>query len=698
MPISTDILTRRTQGFVLWSPRQQTRPPRLVIGQLIPGNPPTIQQVQRLDCPPVAGSQGLWAVAAADCGLTAGTVYHYWFEVDDSRSSAQPPARIQVTDPFACCVDWRAFPPGASDSTQPAGVVKFVNGQLVDCDPGGEVADLTGDAAANTLPTNNHLVIYELPTAWAMSRGLNQPERDVGTFLDSAALVDKNLGGANFSDLAILAQGRSYLTELGINALELLPPADSFFKREWGYDTAHYLAPDYDLGYPAGNLSPTANRDLAVLVQSCHRAGIRVFVDMVMAFAHEEPYNHIDAPDFLIDEPAKDPNDPDAMTSGRSDGSRTIRDGFGSTLWRYAKQVRAYDPISGQTRDIYPARQLMLTHLARWMRDFHVDGLRLDSVENVANWDFLQTFSQTAREHWNRRWQDQGLGAGADERFLVVGEELSLPMALIHPPKRLDGLWNDAFQQRVRAAILGENSGDDPNFELTVKRAINCRLLGFADGADAVNYVTKHDVEGVRHERLFTMLRQFPEEQIEKRIKLAFACLLTAVGIPMILAGEEFADQHDMFDVNGNVSQNGGKQIDPVNFSRLTSNDRFAAMRRRIFAYVARLIHFRTTTPALGVNEVDFLHMDFNAGKRVLVWSRGGVGNDPVIVVANFSDFASAPGTDYVIPSWPRPTPAGKRWVEVTQQTPPRVVDPAWVGRESIFAWEAKAYTLVPAA
>jgi hypothetical protein len=37
----------------------------------------------------------------------------------------------------------------------------------------------------------------------------------------------------------------------------LVPPAsDSYFKREWGYDTSHYLAPDAELGFPEGNLSP----------------------------------------------------------------------------------------------------------------------------------------------------------------------------------------------------------------------------------------------------------------------------------------------------------------------------------------------------------------------------------------------------------------------------------------------------------
>jgi glycosidase len=277
---------------------------------------------------------------------------------------------------------------------------------------------------------------------------------------------------------------------------------------------------------------------------------------------------------------------------------------------------------------------------------------------------------------------------------------LSLPSGLLRQ-NRLDGLWNDDFQGRARAAILGESVGGD-DFETSVRKAIDCRLGGvFTDGAQAVNYVTKHDVEGFRHERLFTMLRNMPDEQIEKRIKLAFVCLLTAVGIPMLLAGEEFADQHDFFDVNGNVTQGGGKQINPVNFGRLTadaSSDRqgnpdgyYAPMRRRIYAYVKTLIKLRTTATTLSVNDTDFIWSDFGAGKRVIGWRRGGAfAAAPVIVLANFSDFASAPGADYVVPTWPGPAPSGKKWVEVTQG---RDIDPAYVGREAIFGWEAKVYT-----
>ena len=320
MPISTDILDRRATRFVLWSPQTQNAAPELVIGRLRDGNPPTVEGIRHVALAPAADAAGLFEVAAANCRLDDGAVYHYWFEVDDSRSDLHPPARVVVTDPFASCVDWRVVPPGAADNTQPASVIRYAGqGMLGDCDPGGESAVFDMPDMPDKLAQNNQLVIYELPTAWTLSRSLNEPERAVATFLDAAALVDERIGGANFADLSLLDAGTAYLADLGVNALELLPPADSFFKREWGYDTSHYLSPDCDLGYPEGNLSPTANQDLARLVDACHQKGMRFFIDAVMAFAKEEPYNHIDAQDFYIDDPAADPNDPDALTSGRAE-------------------------------------------------------------------------------------------------------------------------------------------------------------------------------------------------------------------------------------------------------------------------------------------------------------------------------------------------------------------------------------------
>jgi pullulanase len=356
--------------------------------------------------------------------------------------------------------------------------------------------------------------------------------------------------------------------------------------------------------------------------------------------------------------------------------------------------VNGYDPISGVQTSIYPARQLMYTYITRWVRDFHIDGVRMDSVENVSNWDFVEGFKDRARQLFEERCAAQGMSAAdADERFLVAGEELNEPMALL-TQGRLDGLWNDTFRALVRSVILGED--DDGFFENNVRQMVDCRALGFTDGAQAINYITSHDVEGYRRERLYNFLLNagLGGADIEKRVELAFVCLLTAVGIPMILAGEEFADQHSRFDINGNVTQAGGKQVDPVNYARLEGTDPTTAMRQRILAYVSRLVQLRTAHAALGVNDTNFFHVDFNDGKRVLVWQRGDASTDPVVVLANFSDFvtadASNPSSEYVVPNWPA-TPAGRSWREVTQN---RSVPETWIGREPIYAWEAKVYTL----
>jgi pullulanase len=154
--------------------------------------------------------------------------------------------------------------------------------------------------------------------------------------------------------------------------------------------------------------------------------------------------------------------------------------------------------------------------------------------------------------------------------------------------------------------------------------------------------------------------------------------------VPMIFAGDEFADQHDL------SVGNPAKQRDAVNYERVDE-----PFRRRVFDFVARLVKFRTTSDALSVNETDFIHVDFTAGKRVLVWRRGRPGvDDPVVVVANFSEFAtdtSVPSAEYVVPNWPG-TPAGKRWRDVSQA---RDVPDEWIGREPIFPWEAKVYATV---
>src|SRR6185436_8193210 len=117
--------------------------------------------------------------------------------------------------------------------------------------------------------------------------------------------------------------------------------------------------------------------------------------------------------------------------------------------------------------------------------------------------------------------------------------------------------------------------------------------------AQAVNYLTSHDVGGSGNERLHDYLVRHGVLDVERRVKLAFVCLLTAVGIPQSLAGEEFADQQD---VDVSRLHVGAKQGDPVNYDRLAQ-----PWRRRVCDYVARLVRLRTRSVDLGSNDTSLL-------------------------------------------------------------------------------------------
>ncbi|MFI7542859.1 alpha-amylase family glycosyl hydrolase [Actinoplanes sp. NPDC049599] len=660
--IEPDLFARRRTDFVLWRPRVTDPVPRLVIGVYAAGNPPALIHPALVELRLAPGLHDLWTVPAADCGLTDGQVYHYWFEVTDSRP-AGPGARIQRTDPFATTVDWRLLsprlgPPYTGEDRWPAGVVKWRDGELRRCDPDG--AEPAPPAPAPDLPANNRTVYYKLPTTWARRSPGGGAEFAVGTFPDVLALIDPDAEPANLRGVRALEPGRAHLRELGISTLELNPIADTHVIREWGYATSNYLAPDQDLSFPAGFSAPAPQRTLAELVDACHAAGIRFGYDVVMAFAQRAPYREINYPDFFVRPGVGDPEQ-----AGRQD--------WGGNLWKYNFWTEGYDPVEGKDGPLEPARQFHKAQIAGWILDHGIDSIRVDSVNNVGNWDFVGEFTAYARGLHRRR--DPG---GGEERFLVVGEELAVPVDLVRQ-RRLDALWNERFLYLVRSALLGEVGEGEGSFEETVHRMIDCRRLGFTDGAQAVNYLTSHDVEGFRKQRLQRFLHDNGVWQTEQRIKLGFVCLLTAVGIPMILAGEEFADDHDL------PVEHPAKQIDPVNFDRLDD-----PWRRRIFDYTARLVRLRHTSAALAVNDTTFLHTDLTDGRRVLVWQRGADPADPVVVVANFSGWSQHPGDEYVVPGWPA-TPPGHEWWEVTQH---RAVPAEWAGREPLYAWEAKVYTL----
>lgn len=664
------LLDKKKTHFVLWRPGAQDFIPELLIGKQ--GVP--FSQFKEFPLKKDDQFPELWLINITSCNLEEDTVYYYWFKVRNTEpyDLANQNQVLYCTDPLAYAIDRRVRAPlpnnvpeglTAVTDSDPASVILCRNQQLIPCDPDGAVPEWEGDVLPASMPANNTLVIYELPTRWTRITSRNTLEIGNGTFEDILALISVEQVAPTFTTVAAL-NNRAHLIELGINALELTPLADSEQVDNWGYGTANFFAADFELGFPVGSSAgPRPSRLLAELIRCCHSKGIRFFKDAVMAFTSGTAFRNINFSDFHI-----------KFNSG--DPEQGSRDGFGGDLVKYALQVNGYNPLDNTQGDFYPARVFMHLYLSHWMHFYRIDGLRLDSVNNIRNYDFLSEVKNATRQIWKER-------GGNDGNFLVIGESIGLEWPMVQS-ERVDSFWNEKFKEHVKPAVVG-HAPEGTSFEQSIREMIDCRLLGFKDGSQVINYITSHDVAGVGSERLHQFLKFNNVDKKEERFKLAFVCLLTAVGIPMILAGEEFADEMDIdiFDREGNNDDE--KQIDPVNYSRF--NDEW---RKRIFYYVARLVKFRTSSAALSVNDTEFIHVDFNEGKRVLVWKRGR-GSEIAVVVANFSQWGTDVNTtnaQYVVPNWPA-LPAGKQWREMTQE---RDVPIEWAGREPLFPFEAKVY------
>jgi pullulanase len=174
----------------------------VVLGRFQPGNPPSLAGEAVHNLALVAGMPDLWSRSAADCGLIDREVYHYWFEVTDSRPGGAG-AALRRTDPAATTVDWRLLspllpPPYGEDDRWPAAVVMWRGRELVICDPDGGVPDWSQDAPIASLSGNNRTVYYKLPTRWARRSVEGRTQVGVGTFRDVLALLHPDATSVSF--------------------------------------------------------------------------------------------------------------------------------------------------------------------------------------------------------------------------------------------------------------------------------------------------------------------------------------------------------------------------------------------------------------------------------------------------------------------------------------------------------------------
>src|SRR5439155_5146253 len=175
-----------------------------------------------------------------------------------------------------------------------------------------------------------------------------------GIHLPSAVIYELHVG--TFTEegtFEAIIPKLDHLVDLGVTAVELMPVAEFSGERGWGYDGVDLYAPHHAYGGPDG---------LKRLVDACHARGLGVVLDVV--------YNHVG---------------PAGNVLGRFGPYFTDRH---VTNWGDA--VNFDGPGSDEVR------AFVVDNATTWLRDYHVDGLRLDAVHAIWDQSAVTIFEQLA--------------------------------------------------------------------------------------------------------------------------------------------------------------------------------------------------------------------------------------------------------------------------------------------------------------
>lgn len=307
-------------------------------------------------------------------------------------------------------------------------------------------------------------------------------------------------------DAAIAHLG--HLTDLGFTHVELMPVAEFSGDWGWGYDGVDLFAPHFVYGGPDG---------LKRFVNACHERGLAVLLDVV--------YNHFGP-------------------------SGNYWNRFGPyTSERHHTPWGAAVNLDGP--DSYEVRRFFCDNALMWLRDYHMDGLRLDAVHTLIDTSPVHFIQQLTSEV-------DALELQLDRPLVIIGESDLNDVRIVQDRKAgglgLDAQWSDDFHHALHVLLTGEASGYyadfagfsalakaitgafvyDGAFSVYRNRAHGTSAAGVAPDRFLI-YAQTHDQVGNRAvgERTSHLLNP-------TRLKIAAALPLLLPYVPMIFQGEEW--------------------------------------------------------------------------------------------------------------------------------------------------------------
>jgi maltooligosyltrehalose trehalohydrolase len=309
---------------------------------------------------------------------------------------------------------------------------------------------------------------------------------------------------------AAIEEKLDHLVALGINAIEIMPIAQFSDSRNWGYDGVFPFAAQAAYGGPAG---------LQHLVNACHEKGIAVVLDVV--------YNHFGPEGNNLKE-------------------------FGPYL------TNKYCTPWGEAVNFDDAwcdgvRRFVIENALMWLRDFHIDALRMDAVHAIKDFSPVHILQELRQE------VDQLMERTDRQYYLIIENDLNDPRfinSLVEGGYGMDAQWMDEFHHALRVTAGEQQRGYYADYEgvnhlaksyqdayifdgqfSTVRERFFGRKAAENPGQQFIVFSQNHDQVGNR--KLGERSSQLYSFSMQK---LLAGAVLVSPYLPLLFMGEEWGE------------------------------------------------------------------------------------------------------------------------------------------------------------
>jgi maltooligosyltrehalose trehalohydrolase len=304
------------------------------------------------------------------------------------------------------------------------------------------------------------------------------------------------------------AEKLEYLRDTGITLIEVMPVADFPGRFGWGYDGVQPFAPASIYGKPD---------EMRAFVDRAHALGLGVILDVV--------YNHVGP-----------------------DGNYFTE----FSPYYFTKKYKTdWGPaINFDGEHNGPVREFFRENAAYWIREFHLDGLRLDATQDIHD---------SSEPHILAEISEAARAAAGGRSILLIGENEPQDTRLIRPRKEggygLDALWNDDYHHMAMAALGGKADAYYSDYRGTPQEFVSATKYGYLYQGQLYRWQGKRrgtSTLGLPRQCLINFIQN--HDQIANSawgqrahelaapgvLKAITALTLLAPGTPMLFQGQEF--------------------------------------------------------------------------------------------------------------------------------------------------------------